>query len=147
MDDNHDTLSEYIASTLYPQIPCSDVTFICNDTEIENPSKYCEIETFIIDDASADLYDFDQCYGPIAFQDVIQLQRLGTCPQSPTTDPTAAPSLSPTIQSHSPSNAPSNSPSHSPTNAPSNAPSISPSPSPSTAPSNSPSHSPSNSPS
>eukprot|EP01083_Nonionella_stella_P284771 969459_1 len=120
------TRSESIANTLYSQIPCSDVTFICNDTNIDSPSKYCDIEAMIMEDPSANSYDFYQCYGPITFQDVIQLQCLGTCPQSPTTDPTAAPSLSPTIPSHSPSNAPSQRPSPSPTESPTSAPTISP---------------------
>eukprot|EP01083_Nonionella_stella_P251280 867136_1 len=130
----HETTLQSITNTLYPQLPCSDVIFICNDTEIENPSKYCDIETLFIDDVLTqdyyNLFDFYSCYGPIQFEDVTQLQCLGTCPQSPTSDPTAAPSFSPTLPSMSPTTSPSYSPSFSPTESPSNAPTIAPSHSP-----------------
>eukprot|EP01083_Nonionella_stella_P318728 1166477_1 len=155
----HETTLQSITNTLYPQLPCSDVIFICNDTEIENPSKYCDIETLFIDDVLTqdyyNLFDFYSCYGPIQFEDVTQLQCLGTCPQSPTSDPTAAPSFSPTLPSmspttspsYSPSFSPSQSPTYSPTNSPTNPPTSAPTTPPTTTPTETPTISPTFSPS
>eukprot|EP01083_Nonionella_stella_P080654 221711_1 len=155
----HETTLQSITNTLYPQLPCSDVIFICNDTEIENPSKYCNIETLFIDDVLTqdyyNLFDFYSCYGPIQFEDVTQLQCLGTCPQSPTSDPTAAPSFSPTLPStsptgspsYSPSFSPSQSPTYSPTNSPTNPPTSAPTTPPTTTPTETPTISPTFSPS
>eukprot|EP01084_Bolivina_argentea_P153556 267750_1 len=138
LNNQHNTTTDSILGTLYNPMPCSDVTFICNSTES------CAIDEYVSSiNLGQNFTNTFFCYGPENYQSIVQIECIGTCPESPTLTPTSSPTLSTTHPSAAPTQPPSISPSHSPTSPPSRSPSLSPSVIPSSAPSLAPSIAPS----
>ena len=133
-DEDYDSFIslEASAANISGSLPCKDITFKCNETESCSIEYINKSHDYVIFE---DFQPYFNCHGPIYFEQLFEIQCIGTCPLSPTQAPTTSSLFNePTLSS--PTKSPTNSPSGAPTVSPTNYPSRSPTNAPSAAPTN-----------
>ena len=144
--ENYDN-SSLAFQSLGTELPCSSLTFHCNNFSVTNDNS-CEMLQQFVDDTSffaAGGSELWECY-PTLITDLYTNQCSGSCPSSPTSAPTKSPTKDPTAQTTDPTTAPTETPTDQPTPAPTKSPTevtANPSMTPTVAPSLAPSQTPS----
>ena len=135
-DEDYDTFTSLMnsAAEITGNLPCQDIVFNCVETESCSIRYINKSHDYVIFE---DFQPYFNCHGPIYFDQLFEIQCIGTCPLSPTQTPTTA-SLINEPTSTSPTTDPTNSPSAAPTVSPTDYPTQSPTNAPSAAPTNNP---------